>query len=114
MAGPSTWGYQTLGFGAGKAVAEEGGGGGSDPCAGAGSGGNVCTVNCQDASLKYILNDDFGVIAGYGMGVDNVGSFTDGDGNTICVKITATSIGGTAVGTFEMPYSSCSECVDIL
>ena len=109
MAGPSTWGYQALGFGAGKkpsatfthkytvrlAVFDE-----DDSCA--------CTLGATQTWY-----DDYGDLDGCGVGTHcySVGQWVMSS-SSLCGQITAINATAGQDDTFDMggTYSDCAEC----
>lgn len=107
MAGPSSFGYQVLGFGAGKKPASGGGGGTT----------TKLTVRiivfdendgCSCSLGSTEIWEDGGGAGGAGLGP----SVNDviGDGSSYCAQVTALNATGSAVNYTSDAYGDCAEC----
>ena len=115
MAGPSTWGYQVLGFGAGT------------PLAAAvtttkfqvrlfdfdSDDGCACTLS---STYQVWENDSSSALGGADLTLsvsDVIGGYNVVTGG-LCVQVTAINAAGTAVGYTESNYTDCSDCNDLM
>ena len=115
MAGPISFGYQVLGFGAGKAASASGGGGATTTKVQVRfyqfSGDGNCTCSLT-STYEVWENDVENAGGGLTLSVNDVISGNAGSGSTVCAIVTALNSTSSADGVTVSEYSSCSVCND--